>query len=76
MSSFDHFRERRPSRAFIPSREIFLSVHAASQARGLESGRLLVWLGQGVNDFVISSKNGSHSKAALLGSVRGASFHV
>lgn len=74
ISSFYHFTEHKPSRAFISSREIFLSVHPSSQ--GLKPWRLLVCLGQGVSDFVISSKNGSHSKAALFGSVRGASVHI
>lgn len=76
MSSFYHFWQHKPSRAFISCREIFLPVHAASQTRGLEPRRLLIWSGQGVGDFVISSKNGSHSKVALLGSARGASFHI
>lgn len=56
--------------------ERFSSLHPASQTRGLEPRRLLVWLGRGVSDFVLSSKNGSHSIAALLGSVRGALFHI
>lgn len=43
---------------------------------GREPRRLLVWLCQGVSDFFISSQNGSHSKAALLGSLRGALLHI